>query len=129
MATGRTRAFGAGRHGSSTRGLADEATGAVVAPGVPAADRLDRDARAGVRRVDEPPPADVEADVAEAVEEDKVARAQRLRATTRRPMPNCAPELVRQRDPEVRVDEAREAGAVEAARTARCRRSEYGTPR
>ena len=68
----------------------------------------------GVRRVDETPAADVDADVAEPVEEDEVARSQR-------PARDPAAEVelrdrvVRQRDPEVREDEAGEARAVEAA--------------
>ena len=59
------------------------------------------------------PPAEVEADVPETVEEDEVAGPER-------PARHAAPERelrgreMRQRDPEVGVDEAREAGAVEA---------------
>src|SRR6478672_3721527 len=111
MAQGRTHAFGRVAM-VLTRGLAEKAAGAVVAPRVPAADRLDRDARAGVRRVDEPPPAAVEADVTETVEEEKIARAQRCARDTAA-HPELRTRVVRQRDPDVRVDEAREAGAVE----------------
>ena len=51
----------------------------------------DRDARPGVRRVDEPAAADVEPDVAEPVEEDEVAGLSEPRLT-RRPRSNCANE-------------------------------------
>ena len=54
-------------------------------------ERIDRDAGAGVRRVDEQAAADVEPDVAEAVEEDEVARAER-RARDAAAEANCAPE-------------------------------------
>jgi hypothetical protein len=48
-----------------------EAPGAVVAP--VSRERLDRHARSGVRRVDEPAVADVQTDVPETAEEDEVA--------------------------------------------------------
>ena len=74
----------------------------------------DGDARPGVRRVDETAAADVDADVAEPVEEEQVARSQR---PARDPAAEAElrDRVVRQRDPEVREDEAGEARAVEAA--------------
>src|SRR5262249_55269844 len=86
---------------------------AVEARRVPALERRDLHGRAGVRRVDEAAAADVHADVPDAVEEDQVARLQRAPRDAA-----AAAELrvraVRQLDPEVLVDEADEAGAVEA---------------
>ena len=51
----------------------EHAARAVEAARVPAVHRVDGDARAGMRRVDELVVADVQADVPEAVEEDEVA--------------------------------------------------------
>src|ERR1700749_2633797 len=75
------------------------------------------DARTGVRRLDEATAADVHADVAEAVEEDEVAGPQAL---ARDPLAEVEVRVraVREGDPEVRVDEPDEAGAVEARRRA-----------
>src|SRR5512146_2696697 len=110
MTFGRT-ARAAGCHGSASQKPAS----AVVLRGVPAGERVDRDARARVRRVDEPASTDVDPDVAEPVEEDEVARAQ-ARARDAPAEAVLAARPMRQNDPEVRVDEAREPGAVEAAR-------------
>ena len=68
---------------------------------------------AGVRGVDEPASADVDPDVAEAVEEDEVAGCRRRDRLGRIPLRDG---VVRERDPELRVDVHHEAGAVEAAR-------------
>src|SRR4051812_6282101 len=95
---------------SSPSGLRN-APGAVEA--AEAGDAVDPDDRPGVRRVDEPAAADVDPDVAEAVEEDEVAgrwRGDRLRRVP------LGDGVVRERDPELGVDVHHEAGAVEAAR-------------
>ena len=92
---------------------ADQAACAVVAAGVPAAQRRDRDAGAGVRRVDEATAAHVEADVTDPVEEEEVSGAQACARDAAAEV-ELAARVVRQRDPEVRVDEPGEARAVEA---------------
>src|SRR5215813_6434729 len=59
---------------------AQDAACARVTRGVPAAEAVDAHAAAGVRRVDETAAPDVDADVADAVEEDKVAGLERAPA-------------------------------------------------
>jgi hypothetical protein len=61
----------------------------VEARAVPAGELLDAHARARVRRVDEPSVADVDADVPEAVEEDRSPGRSDERET-RLPSPACA---------------------------------------
>jgi hypothetical protein len=90
-----------------------EAAAADEARAVPAFERLDADAGAGVRRVDEAAVADVHPDVAEAVEEDEVTGAECPAADAAAEV-ELAVARVRQGDPEVAVDVADEAGAVEA---------------
>src|SRR4051794_7361805 len=80
---------------------------AVVAVRVPAVHRLHGHARAGVRRMDELLVPDVEADVAEAVEEDEVARLEASPADAP-PERELRDRVVRQGDAEMRIDEARE---------------------
>src|SRR5580765_7323405 len=91
-----------------------EAARAVERGRVPAVrEARDLDARARMRRVDEPSVADVEPDVTDTVEEDQVARPQ----PGARDAPPAVELLVRrsgQVDPEVAVHEADEPGAVEA---------------
>ena len=103
------------RHGLSVAALRAEAPGAVEAGAVPAAERLDLHAGAGVRCVDEAAVADVDADVAEAVEEDEVAGPKR-RAADAAAAVELGVARVGEREAEVRVDVADEAGAVEAER-------------
>src|SRR5206468_6987871 len=71
-------------------------------------------ARAGVRSVDEAAAADVHADVPDSVEEDEVARPERAARDAAAEV-EVAVGAVRQLEPEALVDEADEAGAVEAA--------------
>jgi hypothetical protein len=63
--------------------------------------------------VDEPAVADVETDVAERVEEDEIGGTQ-PRPRDAYAQPELRARVVRQGDPEMRVDEAGEPGAVEA---------------
>src|SRR5579862_9092784 len=93
-------------------GAADPA-GADEARAVPPGELLDAHPRAGVRRVDEATVADVDPDVADSVEEDEVAGAER-RARDATAAVEVAVGRVRERDAEVPVDEPDEAGAVEA---------------
>ena len=67
-----------------------------------------------MRSVDEHAAAEVEPDVPEAVEEDEVAGPQRGRAARCGRARTGAAARCGSDDPEVRVDEAREPGAVEA---------------
>src|ERR1051326_3523031 len=110
MTTGRNAAFRP-LPWYAARGLLDQSAAADEAAAV--GERVDLDARARVGRVDEPAATDIEADVAEAVEEDKVAESKRA-ARDFSPALELRPRIVRQRDPEVGVDEACEARAVEA---------------
>jgi CRP/FNR family transcriptional regulator len=93
-----------------------EATGGVVAPVF--AHGRDADAGAAVRRVDEAAAARVDADVAGVVEEDEVAGPERA-ACDAAAVCQIGPARMRQGDPEVSVDEADEARAVEACVRAR----------
>ena len=73
--------------------------------------------------MDEEPAADVHAFVAgdpegAGVEEDEVAGLQRLRGHGRA-LVELSPRVVREGDPELRVDEHRQAGAIEAGERAR----------
>src|SRR5581483_5049769 len=86
---------------------------AVVAARVPAGQRVDLDAGPRVRSVDEAAVADVDADVSATVEEDEVAGPQ-PRARHAAADGEVGVGAVRQVDTEVRVDEAHEAGAIEA---------------
>src|SRR5881227_1733923 len=99
---------------SHARSRLDQSARAVVARAVPPGQRVDRDARARVRSVDEAAAADVDPDVTQPVEEDEIPGPERAARH-----PPAAAELtariVRKHDAEMRVDEAREAGAVEAA--------------
>src|SRR5258707_1235849 len=91
----------------------NEASRAVVARRVPAREARDRDPRTRVRGVDEAAAADIEADVADAVEEDEVAGLQR--AARHAPAEvELRVGAVGQLDAEVFVDEAHEARAIEA---------------
>src|SRR5579862_7293294 len=85
----------------------------VEATRVPAGERVDLDARARVRGVDEPAVADVHPDVPEPVEEDEVSRPQRSAGDAPAEI-EVGIRAVRQVDAEVRVDEAHEARAIEA---------------
>ena len=92
----------------------DQAAGAVVALAVPGlAQARDLYVGAAVGRLDEAAAADVHPDVCDAVEEHEVARAQA-------PAGDAATEVevgvaaVRKRNAEAGVDEANEAGAIEA---------------
>src|ERR1041385_7321566 len=109
MTFGRTRRSAGGSSYAS-----EQSPGAVVAGAVPTRERGDRDARAGMRCVDETSGPDVDADVAEPVEEDEVAGPQRAAGDTPA-LAELRARVVRQVDPEVGVDEACEPGAVEAA--------------
>src|SRR4051794_32956815 len=100
-----------GRHGSR-RDLEDAAR-AVVAAAVRPVERVDLDAGARVRRVDEEAAADVHPDVAEAAEEDEVTGPQACARHRTAEAPLRA-RVVRKRAAEVGVDEAGETGAVEA---------------
>ena len=89
----------------------DEPSGTVVARPVPGvAEARDLHVGAGVRRVDEAAAADVHADMADAVEEDEIARAKRL---PRDPDAEVVVGVgaVREREAEVGVDETDEVGA------------------
>ena len=68
-----------------------------------------------MRRVDELAAADVDADVAEAVEEDEVAGLE-IAARHRHAHVPLGARVVRKRDADLRVDVRHEAGAVEARR-------------
>src|SRR6187551_3539494 len=92
-----------------------EAAAADECRRVPAGDARDLDHVAGMRCVDEAPATDVDADVAEPVEEDEVAGlkvAQRDRAA----VAVLGVRAVRERDPDLREDVHHEAGAVEPGR-------------
>ena len=98
------------------RGL--DAPGADVRGGVPGvAEARDLDDVARVWGVDELAVADVQADVAEPVEEDEVARLE-LVARHRCAVAVLRSGIVGQRDAELRVHEHHEPGAVEARRWA-----------
>src|SRR6476661_8632160 len=90
-----------------------EPAGAVVARAVPAAQRLDSNSRAAMRCMDEVAVADVDADVAEPVEEDEVAGLQRSACHTLAAV-GLRVARVGEGDAEVAVHVADEAGAVEA---------------
>src|ERR1041385_6916841 len=94
--------------------LLRDAPGAVVGAGVPAGQRIDRNAGTGVGRVDEPPAAQVQADVSEAVEEEEVPGRE---AAERHALADLIlrRRIVRQLHAEVLVHVAGEAGAVETA--------------
>src|SRR5579862_2652229 len=70
---------------------------------------------APVWRVDHLPVAEIDPDVAEAVEEDEVAGLSRGLGDRQRRVP-LGDRVMRQRDAELRVDVHHEAGAVETAR-------------
>ena len=74
----------------------------------------DLDAAPALRRVHHPSPAEIEADMAEAVEEEEVAGA-KVRALYGAADLELGRGTVRQLDAETPVDPARQAGAVEAA--------------
>src|SRR3954467_13934364 len=95
-------------------GEPEQAARAREGGAVPAGERRDLDAGAGVRGVDEAAVADVEADMADAVEEHEVAGAERS-ARDVAAVRELRVRRARERDAEVRVDVADEAGAVEAA--------------
>ena len=98
------------------RGLAQDALGAVVLGSVRAAEAVDPDDGAGVRRVDEVSTAHIDPDVAEPVEEDEVAGLEL--APRHRDGIRVAPlrdGVVRQRDPDLGVRVHDETRAVEAA--------------
>src|SRR4029453_6193288 len=78
-------------------------------------DAGDLDHIAGVRRVDELPATDVDADVPEPVEEDEVASLE-VAARYGAAVAVLRVRAVRQRVPDLRVDVHHEAGAVEARR-------------
>src|SRR5689334_22660307 len=96
------------------RPLLQDAPGAVVGVRVPAGETVDGDARAGVRRVDEHPAAEIEADVAQVVEEEEVARKE-IASSDGASELVLRPRVVRELDAEMLVHVAGEAGAVEAA--------------
>ena len=109
-------------------GLAQDALGAVVLGSVRAAEAVDPDDRAGVRRVDEAPAADVDPDVAEAVEEDEVAGLELApRDRDRVGVVVLRHGVVRQRDAHLRIHVRDEPRAVEA--TGLSPPHAYGTPR
>ena len=83
----------------------------------PRCEALDRDPLAALRRMDHPAVTDVEADVAEPVEEDEVAGLQ-VAAVDRPAVGVLGGGVVRQPDPELLVDVGDEAGAVEPTRRA-----------
>src|SRR6185312_14919792 len=93
-----------------------EAPGAVVARVL--THRGDANARSTVRCVDEAAAADVDADVARAVEEDEVAGPERP-ARDAAAVREIGPARVRQPDAEMPVDEADEPRAVEPGARAR----------
>src|SRR5205085_8572733 len=97
------------------RELVLDAAGSDVRRGVPAGDRRDLDDVAGVRRVDEAVAADVDADMAEPVEEDEVAGLE-IAPRDRGTHPVLRVRAVRQRDADLREGVHHEAGTVEARR-------------
>src|SRR5581483_10382327 len=104
---------GDGSPDSPPSGVRDDAACAVEPARVPAGHRLDADDCAGVRRMDEPAVADVDADMAAPVEEDEVAGSH-VPAADVLAEPAVREARMRERDPEVGVHEADEAGAVES---------------
>src|SRR3954447_20655429 len=96
-------------------GRRSEPPRADVGVGEPAAQAGDLDDVARVRSVDDLVAADVDALVGEAVEEDEVAGLE-LAARDRSSVAVLRGGVVRQRDPELRVDVHDEARAVEAGR-------------
>ena len=105
----------AGAGAGQGRELADS-PGADVRRGVPAlAERGDLHDVPGMRRVDELPAADVDADVAEPVEEDEITRLE-LIARHGCSVAVLGAGVVRQGDPYLAEDVGHEARAVEPAR-------------
>src|SRR5260221_5500911 len=98
---------------SGSGSVVDEAAGAVEFGAVGAAERGDLDVGARVRGVNEAAAADVDADVAEPVEEDEVAGLEAAAGDADATV-EVGVARVGEADPEMLVDVAHEAGAVEA---------------
>ena len=107
--------------GALASGRAEPAR-ADEARAVPAGERLDAHAGAGVRGVDEAAVADVHARRARGRRRRRGRRGGAPSGATRRPQVELGVARVRQRDAEVAVDVAHEAGAVEARARGCCRR-------
>ena len=106
-------AGGGGQYSASRRSAADAYSAVVAAV---AAEIRDLHDVAGVRRVHEVAAADVQPDVAEAVEEDEVARGEiALRGDVRARVPECPGEVREPAAARLGVGPGDEAGAVEAA--------------
>src|SRR5215208_3632548 len=108
---GRSRSLTHHSSGGGGRTLSLQAARAVVCAVI--GEALDSHDVAGLGRVDETPATDIDAHVAEAVEEDEVARPEVL-ARGRLPDSPEHPTRVRELDPDSAVDIHHEARAVEA---------------